>query len=592
VSTVGAGRTARIGAFVSRLTAVLVGTLALVFGYLGLREYVGGDYPHGPLDLLYYDAQLFVLSSPPVDDAHRSFPLLLQLARFAAPAVTVYAFVEAGRRLFASELTRLRTRRSRSHVVVCGDSPVAYTLTGRLVRGRRRVVRVGAHDDADVRYRHPPWVQGDPANPEVLRTAGVPHARALYACTTDSAVNLAVALAVSAVPRRRRTTLEVHVQIDDPEFCLALQARRLGQPPSPRLAVNFFSAHELAARTLLAVQHPPAVVGRAPRLMIIGASWFGTALAVELARHWRLVDPHGREPLELTLVDTDAAAAVTRLHRRYPFLATTCRFTSRERDIGKLLDGDLPDEPPDRVYLCGDDEEVALKLALTMDHFWHRGPRSLVVRLTRLGLLDKAFHAPDEDRLLDDVSGTLHLFDAVRAGSDPHLVEDSLVERLGRGIHESYLADRLREGVRWNSSRAMRQWSELSEDLKANNRDQAADVGRKLRAIGCALAPSPIWGEPVALDDEAVEYLAQLEQQRWCVYLRRRGWRYGPRRDEAGHRHPDLVDWAELSESSREQNREAIRKMPGYLAEAGFQIVRLPEAGVPALSIVAPLPAR
>jgi hypothetical protein len=138
----------------------------------------------------------------------------------------------------------------------------------------------------------------------------------------------------------------------------------------------------------------------------------------------------------------------------------------------------------------------------------------------------------------------------------------------------------------------MRQWDELSEDLKANNRDQAADVGRKLHAIGCALAPSPIWGEAEILDDAAVELLAQLEQERWCAYLRRRGWRYGPRRDDGALRHPDLVGWEELGEPSREQNRAAIRMMPGYLAEAGFQIVRLPPHGVPALNLVAPLPAR
>jgi voltage-gated potassium channel Kch len=581
-----------VSTLLSRLTAVAVGALAIGFGFLGLQQYLHGqaDFPHGPLDLLYYDAQLFVLSSPPIDNG-RGFPLLLQLARFAAPAVTLYAVVEAGRRLFAAELARLRTRRTRGHEVVCGDSPVAYALTERLVREGRRVVRIGSRDDVDPGYRHPPFVQGDPATPDVLRTAGATHARTLYACTSDSAVNLAIALAVSQVPRRRRTALEVHVQIDDPEFCLALQARRLGQPPSPRLQVNFFSAHELAARTLLAIQPPPVIPDRAPRLMVIGASWFGTALAVELARHWRLLDPHRRQPIDLVLVDREAGAAVTRLHRRYPFLATTCRFTSHERDIDKLLDGDLPDEPPDRVYLCGDDEEVAVKLALTMDHFWHRGARSLVVRLNRLGLLGGVFHGPGEDRLLDDVSGTLHLFDAVRAGTDPHLVEDSLVERLGRGIHESYLADRLRDGVPWNSSRAMRQWGELSEDLKANNRDQAADVGRKLRAIGCALAPSPIWGEPEELDDACVELLARMEQERWCGYLRRRGWRYGPVRDEVARRHPDLVDWDELSEPSREQNRAAIRQMPGYLAEAGFQIVRVP--GLPTgVSRAAPLPAR
>jgi len=561
----------------SRLTAVLVGAGALVFGFIGLREYLATqpDFPHGGFDLLYYDVQLFVLSSPPVDGG-RNFPPLLEIARFAAPAVTVYALIEAGRRLFAAELARLRTRRTRGHDVVCGDSPVAYALTARLVGEGRRVVRIGSRDDSDAGYRHPPFVQGDPATLDVLRTAGVSRARALYACTSDGTVNLAIALAVSEVPRRRRGALEAHVQIDDPEFCLALQARRLGQPPSARLDLNFYSAHDLAARTLLARQPPPTVTDRAPRFMIIGASWFGLALAVELARHWRLLDPHRERPMELVLVDREAGAAVTRLRRRYPFLATVCRFTSHERDIGNLLDGDLPDEPPDRVYLCADDEEVALKLALTMDHFWHRGPRSLVVRLGRLGLLGKAFHEPDEDRLLDDVSGTLHLFDAVRAGSDPHLVEDSLVERLGRGIHESYLADRLREGAVWNSSRAMRQWTELSEELKANNRAQAADVGRKLRAIGCALAPSPIWGQPEVLDDAAVELLAQLEQERWCGYLRASGWRYGPSRDEAAGRHPDLVEWSQLTESSREQNRAAIRQMPGYLADAGFQIVRLP----------------
>jgi hypothetical protein len=324
--------------------------------------------------------------------------------------------------------------------------------------------------------------------------------------------------------------------------------------------------------------------------MVVGASWFGLALIVELARHWRLVDPRGHRPIELVLVDRGAGAAVSRLQRRYPFLATTCRFVTHNRDISTMLDGDLPDDPPDRVYLCADDEEAALKLALTMDHFWHRGPHSLVVRLTRLGLLGKAFHG-GEDRLLDDVSGTLHLFDAVRAGSDPHLVEDSLVERLGRGIHESYLADRLRDGVAWNSSRAMRQWTELSEDLKANNRDQAADVGRKLRAINCALAPSPIWGPPELLDDADVELLARMEQERWSVYLRRRGWRYGPRWDGAARCHPDLVEWENLSEASREQNRAAIRQMPRYLAEAGFQIVRV--SGSPAgLSTAAPLPAR
>jgi hypothetical protein len=582
VSAVDARRGPGLAVIAWRAMVVVVGCVALACGYFGLHQYlrINPDFPSQPTDLLYYDFQLFVLSSPPIDNGH-TFPPLLQFARFAAPSVTVYALLEAGRRLFAAEIALQRTSRARRHHVVCGDGAIADALAARLAREGRRVVRVRSRAHSDPRRRRSLLVLGDPTSTTVLIAAGVQRARMLYVCTTDSAINLAVALAVSQIGRRGRGPLDVHVQIDDPELCLALQARRLDLPPSRKLQVNFFSSHELAARTLLANQPPPEVTGRSPQFMIVGASPFGTALAVELARYWRGVDPQPRHPIEIIVVDIHADAAIDRLERRYPFLADICEFTSHEVHIESLLDGDLPDVPPDRVYLCGEDEEVALKLALTMDHFWRRGPRSVVVRLSRLGLLDKAFHATYEDRLLDDVAGTLYLFDAVRAGSDPSLVEDSLMERLGRAIHENYVAIQLRQGADLEATRAMRRWAELSDDLREANRAQAADVGRKLRAIGCVLAPSPIWGEPELLDLLTIERLARMEHERWCAYMGEAGWRYAPDRDDDARLHPDLVDWLHLAEQAREKDREAVREMPAFLADVGFQIVRVPTARVP-----------
>jgi hypothetical protein len=365
------------------------------------------------------------------------------------------------------------------------------------------------------------------------------------------------------------------VQVDDPELCIALQARRLGLPSTPGMQINFFSAHEMAARSLLLLQPPPMASGRPAQFMIVGASPFGTALAVELARLWRLVNPG--EQFDLVVVDPHASAETGRLHRRYPFLAEVCRATTHDVNVETLLDGDLPEQPPDRVYLCGEDEAVALKIALTMDHFWRRGPGSVVVRLSQLGLLGQAFVAGEEERMLDDVSGTLFLFDAVRAGSDPSLVEDSLVERLGRAIHETYLLGQLRAGVPWGSGRAMRHWTELSHDLRESNRGQAADIGRKLAGIGCVLAPSPVWGEPVVLSGKTIEQLAQMEHERWLAQLVELGWRYAPKLDEAGRCHPDLLEWPTISEAAKDRNRRTVREMPEFLADVGFQIVRVPD---------------
>lgn len=548
-----------------RLGFVALGVAAMVLGYLGFEEFLGG----APLlDVVYHDLQLFVLGAPEPDGA--PLPATLEFARFAAPAVTVYALVEAARALFAAEIMRLRARFSRGHDVVCGTTLVADALVERLVERRRRVVRIPAEPAAAPTLRRVLVVPGNPASAGVLRNAGVGRARALYVCTADSTRNLAVADLAGRVPRGRSAPLQAYVAVDDPEFCLSLQARRLGLPPSRRIAVNFFSSHELAARRLLETQPPPAGPGgRPPRIMVVGASWFAMALIVELARHWRLAGPgladrRRAHRLPIVLVDDNAGAAARRLGRLYPFVADTCVFTGHELRVRDMLDGDLPEEPPDRVYLCSVDDAVSLKLAVTMDHFWRRGPDSVVVRLRHLGRLGTVFDASHADPLLEGVSGTLRLFDAVRAGSDPRLVEDGLAERLARTVHEHYLTAQARAGVPPDSGRAMRPWQDLSEELKAANRDQAVHIGVKLRAIGCALAPNPIWGAPERFDAATVELLARMEHERWCAWLR-----------ATGRAHHDLVDWSDLAESSRQKNRAAVAALPAILADAGFQIVRV-----------------
>src|SRR5687767_4009957 len=81
--------------------AAVVG--ALVAGYLGIEEFLralpaesAGSYGTRPLDIFYYDLQLFVLSSNPLDEPG-PYPLLLDIARVAAPAATIYALIETGR---------------------------------------------------------------------------------------------------------------------------------------------------------------------------------------------------------------------------------------------------------------------------------------------------------------------------------------------------------------------------------------------------------------------------------------------------------------------------------------------------------------
>jgi hypothetical protein len=547
------------------LTFAILAVISFGCGLIGLQQYLSQNpdlgYSDHPLDVLYYALQLFVLGSPPLD-AGGPFPPILDFARFAAPTVTAYALIEASRLLFASEIRKLKARTARGHVIVVGDNLVATTLARRLRQAGDQVIAVPS------KATEPARVAGAARDPDILRAASVGRARAVYACTDDSAANTAIALA-AARPRRNGAILAVYAQVADPEVCAALQARLLSAPPRQGSRLDFFNIDELAARHLVA-REPLALPGdRPPAIAILGATAFGRAVLVELARRWRVRDT-AAEPLPIEIVDPGATAAVNHLTDRYPFLTRICKITPHDAGLERLLATPSDGPVPDRVFICYDDEQQALKAALTAEQVWPGEPGSVVVRLDRLASLREAFDGGD--RVLDELSGTLRLFGVVHAACDPALIGDDLVERLARVIHERYLLDLSGRGA---AGPASVPWEELPDRLRLTNRAQAEDIGRKLRAIGCTLSPRVGPGRAHTLTDDEIERLAIMEHERWRRDRTAQGWRFAAERDDEHRLHPAMAAWPALRDEMRTRNLDEIRQLPAILADAGFRIVRL-----------------
>ena len=159
------------------------------------------------------------------------------------------------------------------------------------------------------------------------------------------------------------------------------------------------------------------------------------------------------------------------------------------------------------------------------------------------------------------------------------------VDQLGRVIHEAYCRERARDGDTPARNAALRSWEDLPADLQAANREQAADIATKLRAVGYELVTtSRGLSTPGALppDDpgllaalrEHEEALSIAEHERWSRSRTRAGWVRGPR-DDVARRHPDLVPWDELHAATKDKDREAVRNIPFLLARAGFSVRRL-----------------
>lgn len=156
-------------------------------------------------------------------------------------------------------------------------------------------------------------------------------------------------------------------------------------------------------------------------------------------------------------------------------------------------------------------------------------------------------------------------------GSDYLSVE--VRDRIARAIHERYR--RNQRDRKPADDPAMLPWDELAETLRHSNRDQAADIWKKVQAVGCRIAPADGIAVAAVLTEAELERLAVLEHERWVGERRSSGWTFGPVKDAERKVTPYLVGWDELSEEIREYDREAVRAIPEVLAEAGLAIHRL-----------------
>lgn len=580
---------------------------AMVFGYFGLRTYIVTHPDHyGPAsvtNLLYYDISLFLLQASPAAGGD-TLPWQLEVARFAAASFVAYTVTELLVGLSANRVRRTRLRRASGHAVVCGDTRAARFLAAEL---RQRGTRVVVIDDQAERDSEPWFVAGDPSNPRVLLEAGVQRAAVMYACFEESQRNAEIVSVAENIRAGRARPRRIYAMVTDPELCVMMKARRWSSADAdgaPLLHVDFFNPDELAAQASvradrLMLDGPEISVGAdadadgeegaVPEFAIVGSGAFGRAVLVELAREWL---PHVAStspsaagvtgvagvPMQITLVADDAAEAVAQVRQRFPFVDDACVLHAYRGTLPQMLEERqrFSEAPLRRLYLCQEVESDALKAALTAVAYLRSSVEAVVVRLDRLSGIAQAFERNLTGRaLLDAFGGRLRVVDVIHKGCDPANIGDDLVETLARASHNRYVAQRLADGAVRGGSVAMRAWEELPEDRRTANREQAMDIGRKLARIGCLLAPRSEATQDFGFHSGEVELLAELEHVRWVAERRRSGWAHGDTRDETARKHPDLVPWSELSNGSRDKDRQAVEAIPGLLADVGLGIIRL-----------------
>lgn len=537
----------------------LVAALALVavaLGIAGFREHPDSR-GQSAIGLIYLALQLFPLQSGAVAPP---LPWTLEVARFLAPAVTVYAAGRALLELLGEQVARVRLRRWSRHVVIAGAGRRGTQLAHAFLAQGDRVVVVDRNLSASgapaCRSAGALVLEGDATAASMLKEAGASRARVTIAACGEETTNAAVAVTLHTLPGSGRPgeSNTCVALLADPQLCRLLSEAELGGRRLEHFRLEFVNIFEWAARALLD-RHPisgPAAASH--HLIVAGLGRLGRALIIQAVRG-RPAGGGGNVP-HITVIERDAAAAVSQFLSGQPGLADACTITPVPLES---LDATARELPPARVaFVCFDNDSVAFTTALTLGRA--QPSLNVAVRTTELAGL-----AP----LLD--GARLLPFDLIRETCRPSLMF-GLNESLALALHQDYRQSR----PPGDSSPANVPWHALSEEFRESNRRRAHDLTSALQHIGCRLLLAASW-RPAAwsfLPDE-IEGLAEREHERWRREREHAGWRFAPgERSDAARTSPLLTTWARLPERAREENRQAITALPRLLAREGFEIAR------------------
>ena len=87
--------------------------------------------------------------------------------------------------------------------------------------------------------------------------------------------------------------------------------------------------------------------------------------------------------------------------------------------------------------------------------------------------------------------------------------------------------------------------------------------------------PKPIDVSAIVLSGDLsklTERLAENAHDNWAARRMGEGWTYGPQRDDAAKKHPDLIPYADLPDSEKEYDRDTAMKTLQAIVALGYTI--------------------
>lgn len=495
----------------------------------------------------------------------------------------------------------------KKHYVVCGDCSRTRALVADLSKKKRRVVWVGrcSADDHEP-PRHVFRIDGDSGDPAVLSKSAVAKAAHLVALHENDRLNIETLVAAGTLCRKRPAAmpnLDACAHVTDARLELTLRGMiESGSGfAGKRVHEHLFNYYGLIAR-LLARQFPlpPALAESPPppeHIILVGFAAFGQSAALrimltsqQLYREdasgesvWHVAKPR------ITVLDPQADARVAEFDQLQPEFRSYCDLESHAiatTDPGFCDQSCFaPGGNGERrtLIFCIENETEAMRVAGLISRMNPSGTPTKggvdrvflrIARPERLGTVLDRLKPTDGIPEVTCFANDAEVFNA-------DVILNQSLDLLARECHEAWLAVEEADRRANNQPTATgKTWEELGETDRESNREAADHLWAKLHMLGYHLTavPKGTVVPPPPADllrnlKSREEDMARAEHYRWMTWRILNGWNCGDR-DNSKKLHPDIRDYDDLAETTKEKDRVNVRVIPKLLKEGRLAVVR------------------
>ncbi|MDX9903571.1 MAG: RyR domain-containing protein [Bacteroidales bacterium] len=546
-----------------------LGAFALsISGYSVLFDAEG--IQRNTLDLLYQSVKIFGMDF--IDDFSSPLPWQLETARWLAPALVIYTAIKAIMFLIRREIKSAFIKYYHNHIIVVGLNERSRRLTSDLLSHGEKVVAVG--DIADERKLDPLEregaliVEGELTGKNFLRNIGAARARYFVFLDDEDEKNIENAIVVYNYlqdhNRGRGQMLYTHVSDDLKLIEIAglriFDGQKFARADGKNCEIRIFSAYERASRIIFNNYSPDSFVAiKSPddppvRIAVLGSGCLAQSFVLRIARLAHF-----------------ANLRKTRITWFQEHKHILDRIELNFKSLRNFVDIDLIDTPPElfdgenfallhseepfaAVYVLCDDDTVASGILNKLSRIDINGKINVIVAVKNPdSLLSRRVDGLDFDNVV------LHKCSAMEETFTRDGLISETLDKLAKVVHNDYLS-KLETVDSGRSSH--RPWERLPHDFKNQNREQADHLLVKLRALGY---DPEVNKTSLVIPPEKVELLAQMEHKRWWAFLALNGWVRSEKRDDRNKRHTDLKPYEELSEETRQYDRNAVLNIPAIM---------------------------